>query len=82
MNHLSDELENQKAQLNNTCRIAHYNQEGVDHLFFRMESEKKLLIGINKRFPECRNNQNLAFPIEKLDYAIKNHTKESSVYRL
>ena len=63
MDNLSDELENQKTQLNDTYRIFHYNQEGVEQLLYQMESAKKLLIGINDRYPECRNNQKLAVPI-------------------
>ena len=41
-----------------------------------MESAKKLLIGINARYPECRNNQKLTVPIKKLDYAIKTTLKK------
>ena len=76
MDNLSDELENQKTQLNDTYRIFHYNQEGVEQLLYQMESAKKLLIGINDRYLECRNNQKLAVPIKKLDYAIKTTLKK------
>ena len=76
MDNLSDELENRKTQLNDTCRIAHYNQEGVEQLLYQMESAKKLLIGINDRYPECRNNQKLTVPIKKLDYAIETTLKK------
>ena len=41
-----------------------------------MESAKKLLIGINERYPECRKNQNLSVSIKKLDYAIKTTLKK------
>ena len=51
--------------------MAHYNQEGVEQLLYQMDSAKKLLIGINERYPECRKNQNLSVSIKKLDYAIE-----------
>ena len=56
--------------------MAYYNQEGVDQLLYQMESAKKLLIGINDRYPEFRQNQKLAVPIKKLDYAIKTTLKK------
>ena len=33
-NNLYDELENRKTQLNDNCRIVHYNQEGVEQLLY------------------------------------------------
>ena len=66
MNNLSDELENRKTQLNDTCRIVLYNQVGVEQLLYQREFAKKLLIEINDKYPECRNNQNLLFQIRNL----------------
>ena len=63
VDNLSIELENRRTQLNDTCRTAHYSQEGVDQLLFRMESAKKLLLGINERYPEYQNSQKLTNPI-------------------
>ena len=76
MENLNYELEKRKTLLNDTCRMTHYNQEGVKQLLYQMESAKKLLIGINERYPECRKNQNLSVSIKKLDYAIKTTLKK------
>ena len=34
MNNLKDELEKQNTLLNDTCRMTHYNQEGVKQLLY------------------------------------------------
>ena len=41
-----------------------------------MESAKKLLFGINERYPEYQNSQKLTNPIKKLHYAIKTTLKK------
>ena len=44
-----------------------------------MESAKKLIIGINDRYPQCRKNQYLNVSIQKLEYAIKITTKKEFI---
>ena len=70
------ELENQRTKLNDTCRTAHYSQEGIDQLLFRIESAKKLLLGIEGRYSEYKKSPKLINPIKKLNYAIKTTLKK------
>ena len=51
--------------------MTHYTQEGVEQLLYQMEYAKKLIKGINDRYPQCRKNQDLNVSIKKLEYAIK-----------
>ena len=41
-----------------------------------MESAKKLIIGINERYPQRRKNQDLNVSIKKLEYAITTTIKK------
>ena len=71
---LNMELANWQTKLNDTCRIAHYSQEGINQLLFRVESAKKLLLGIEGRYSEYKPR--LINPIKKLNYAIKTTLKK------
>ena len=46
-------------------------QEGIDYLLKLMEAAKKLIMDINSRYAQCREDQSLNVSIQKLKYSIK-----------
>ena len=71
MERLKSELQNRRMLLNDTCRMVNNTQEGIDYLHKRMEAAKKLIMDINDRYPQCREDQSLNISIKKLEYSIK-----------
>ena len=65
--------------LNDTCRMTHYTQEGVEQLLFQIESARKLIIDINDRYSQYNKNGNISMSLQKLEYAIKTITKKVHV---
>ena len=51
---LSIKLTDQRTKINDTCRRAHYNKEGINQVLFPVRAAKKLLLDIEERHIEYK----------------------------
>ena len=71
MERLKSELQDRRVLLNDSCKMVNHTQEGIDYLLKLMEAAKKLIMDINDRYAQCREDWSLNVSIQKLEYSIK-----------